>query len=190
MNKKTIVIALTATIFSFPSWSNTAKQGVYSPEPGVVCDKAAHFCSDASGISMGITEMHLGAASAKTLLDMINQVGADSFDSKSFVLSNGVKCDIDSKKCTKSKFDDTVETKTTTWLFGTTESAAEAFNHLEGKSAKQAGTELGRGGYKMKGTTPRQSEIWFNRANGQCLEIYKDSGLIGSIQAGESDLCK
>jgi hypothetical protein len=190
MDKRNILIALATIAFALPTWANTSKKGVYSPGPGVVCDSAAHFCSDAFGISMGITEMHLGAASAKTLLDMINEVGTDSFNSKSFVLSNGVKCDIDSKKCTKSKYDETTDTKTTTWLFGTTEDAAETYNHLEGKSAKNAGKELSHNGFKMKGITPRESEIWFNSSNKQCLEIYKDNGAIGSIQASDSDMCR
>lgn len=34
------------------------------PETGVVCDPAAGFCSDRQGISLGLSEVHLGKTAA------------------------------------------------------------------------------------------------------------------------------
>lgn len=177
MSKRMFILTI-VSLASLPVFA----QSVFSPMQGVVCDKPAKFCSDEQGISMGITSMYLGEASAKSLLEMINSVGSDNFDTRTFVLSNGVKCDISKKVCTKSKFDEAVDVKTTGWLFGTA-SAAENFNMLEGLSVHDADKKLHNSGFKLKKKTERNSEIWLNKSSSQCLEIYKDSGLVGSVQS-------
>ncbi|MGL4466682.1 MAG: YcgJ family protein [Plesiomonas shigelloides] len=189
MKAKTVALTLIALALSAPAVAKAAKQGVFSPEPGVVCDKVAKFCSDEQGISIGMTEMHLGAPAAKAFSDMIAQVGDKNFDSKVFVLSNGVMCDTNTKKCSKSKYDNTPDAKTTGWLFGM-EDPAVTYNHLEGQPENKARAELKKGGFKMRGATPNGSEIWFNHGSKGCLEIYHDSGLIGSVQAASSALCR
>lgn len=190
MKVKIVALALVAISLSASTVAKVTKQGVFSPEPGVVCDHAANFCSDEYGISMGLTEMHLGIPAAKALSDMIAQVGDKYFDSKVFVLSNGVKCDTNTKKCNKSKYDNTPDLKITGWLFGM-EDPAVTYNHLEGQSKNKARSELNKGGFNMRGETSYYgSEIWFNHASKDCLEIYYDSGLIGSVQVSSSPLCR
>jgi hypothetical protein len=90
----------------------TIKGSVTTPEAGVICDKKANFCADATGISVALTKMYLGDKAEKKLMDM------GSFDMSEFVLTNGVRCDTKTQKCTVSKINQTVDAAHTKALFG------------------------------------------------------------------------
>lgn len=89
-------------------------KGVFSPESGVLCDRKAGFCADATGISMSWTEKFLGSKAAAKFSKMIEGV---SFDASEFTLSNGVHCDTKEKTCTTSKWGKEVSPKATKALF-------------------------------------------------------------------------
>jgi len=44
------------------------KGAVYSPSPGIVCDKKAQFCADQQGISLAYTKEYLGQTAEDTPL--------------------------------------------------------------------------------------------------------------------------
>ena len=87
------------------------KGGVFSPEAGVLCDKDI-FCADEQGISMALTKMYLGEKAQKKLLEM------GEFDTTIFTLTNGVRCEAKTRKCTISKLDNKVDAAHTRALFG------------------------------------------------------------------------
>lgn len=64
--------------------------GVFSPETGVVCDRAGNFCADGTGISATWTEQYLGAEAAHNIANA---------DQSEFVLANGVECIISDYAC-------------------------------------------------------------------------------------------
>jgi len=109
---KHLAAALSLCLFSGLSIATPLKGSVTSPEPGIICDKKANFCSDSQGISMAFTKQFLGEKAEKKPLDM------GEFDMTTFTLSNGVHCDINAKKCTVSKYDDKVDAAHTKALFG------------------------------------------------------------------------
>jgi hypothetical protein len=47
------------------------KGTIYSPEPGVICDKKGGFCADTQGIAVALTRMYLGEKAEKKLMDII-----------------------------------------------------------------------------------------------------------------------
>ena len=95
------------------------KGTVYSPEPGVICDKKGGFCADSQGIAVALTKMYLGDKAEKKLLDMIRpEPGVQDFDSTTFVLTNKVACDCKAKKCKVSKYEDKMDAAHTKALFG------------------------------------------------------------------------
>lgn len=95
------------------------KGQVYSPEPGVICDKKAGFCADAEGIAVALTKMYLGDKAEKKLMDRVRpEPGVQDFDTKTFVLTNKVACDCKAKVCKVSKLDDKVDAAHTQALFG------------------------------------------------------------------------
>jgi hypothetical protein len=67
--------------------------GVFSPEPGVVCDREGNFCVDGTGISGFYTEQYLGAEAAHNL---------GEYDTTEFYLHNGVGCIVLEQKCTQN----------------------------------------------------------------------------------------
>jgi hypothetical protein len=89
---------------------------VSSPARGVLCDRKAGFCADATGISATWTEKYLGAAAAKKLAGIIGD--GRNFDGTVFTMSNGVHCELAARVCTKGKFVDDVEPTATKALFG------------------------------------------------------------------------
>lgn len=89
---------------------------VFTPANGVVCDRKGGFCSDGMGISMAYTGQYLGKAAQTKLENMSDKLG-DNFDTSSFVLSNGIYCDTNVKKCYTSKYDKKVSRKWTNRLF-------------------------------------------------------------------------
>jgi hypothetical protein len=95
------------------------KGSVYSPDPGVLCDKKGGFCADSEGIAVALTKMYLGDKAEKRLMDMIRpEPGVQDFDSTTFVLTNKVACDCKARKCTVSKYEAKIDTAHTKALFG------------------------------------------------------------------------
>lgn len=90
----------------------TIKGAVTTPMAGVICDKKANFCADSTGISVALTKEYLGDKAEKKLMDM------GAFDTSEFVLTNGVRCDTKTQKCTVSKINQTVDAAHTKALFG------------------------------------------------------------------------
>ena len=90
------IVALGLLIHSLhPTHAKTTTQPqpkVYSPEPGVVCDRAQGFCADGYGLSIGLTKIFLGTAASETLVHQ--ETNATDFE-----LSNGVFCQIDACTC-------------------------------------------------------------------------------------------
>ncbi|GHA51888.1 YcgJ family protein [Photobacterium aphoticum] len=94
---------------------------VYSPDRGVICDKKAGFCVDGYGISMAFTEMFLGKEAQDKVMAMIDEVGADNFDTQRFSFSNKVYCDTKAKQCTTDRFNTTPEPEYNEVLFAPSE---------------------------------------------------------------------
>lgn len=95
------------------------KGAVYSPQPGVICDKKGGFCADAEGIAVALTKLYLGDKAEQKLMDMIRPTsGVQDFDPTLFVLSNHVACDCKAKRCKVSKYEDKIDTAHTKALFG------------------------------------------------------------------------
>lgn len=90
----------------------TIKGAVTTPMAGVICDKKASFCADAQGISVALTKEYLGDNAEKKLMEM------GQFDTSEFVLTNGVRCDTKTQKCSVSKIDQKVDAAHTKALFG------------------------------------------------------------------------
>jgi hypothetical protein len=96
---------------------NLQAGAVYSPAPGVICDKKSHFCADKEGIAYGMTQEYLGEAALAKFQKMTSGAG-DSFDTTVFTMSNGLHCDAHKKICKKSKWDDKPDPHWTKILFG------------------------------------------------------------------------
>ncbi|PKQ79283.1 hypothetical protein AOX56_14130 [Aeromonas sobria] len=93
-----------------------AAPAVFSPESGVLCDKKAGFCTDTQGISMGLTQVHLGDKAQDKLLKIFGST--DGVDMGSYTLSNGVHCESSEQQCYKDRyFPRTKESKYTAMLF-------------------------------------------------------------------------
>ena len=87
-------------------------------KPGTLCDTKAGFCADSQGVSVGITEMELGAKAGKKLMAEINKVGINDFDATTFTMSGGLNCNTKEKKCYTNRNDKKVDVKATKTLFG------------------------------------------------------------------------
>jgi len=120
-------IALAATVLSTSLLTPLASQAknvqlkgtVYSPDPGVICDKRGGFCADEQGIAVALTKMYLGEKAEKRLMDMIRpEPGVQDFDMTTFVLTNKVACDCKAKTCKVSKYEDKIDAAHTKALFG------------------------------------------------------------------------
>lgn len=105
------VVSLEFTAASGVAGPLQLKGGVFSPKAGVVCDKDL-FCADEQGISMALTKMYLGEKAQKKLLEM------GEFDTTTFTLTNGVRCEAKARKCTISKLSTKVDAAHTKALFG------------------------------------------------------------------------
>ena len=114
MQKTILFLSLAAaSSISFAAGAGkTIKGSVTTPMAGVICDKKANFCADSSGISAGLTKEYLGDAAQAKLMAM------GDFDMSEFVLTNGVRCDTKTQKCTVSKINQTVDAAHTKALFG------------------------------------------------------------------------
>ena len=92
---------------------------VYSPRPGVVCDRKAQFCADSNGISLALTRENLGAQAEAVMQGRIRDAGGPSnYDLAWFGLSNGVDCKASQRVCHVSKHSDQVDAAHTRALFG------------------------------------------------------------------------
>jgi len=49
------------------------KGAVYSPKPGIVCDKKAQFCADAQGLCLALTKEYLGDKAEQTVMNRIKE---------------------------------------------------------------------------------------------------------------------
>jgi hypothetical protein len=95
------------------------KGAVYSPGPGILCDKKAQFCADDQGISLGYTKEYLGQKAENAMMARINEGGGPSnYDLTWFAFSNGVDCKTKEKVCHVSKHSDKVDAAHTKALFG------------------------------------------------------------------------
>jgi hypothetical protein len=95
------------------------KGAVYSPKPGIVCDKKAQFCADAQGISLAFTKEYLGDKAEQTVMNRIKDAGGPAnYDLTWFAFSNGVDCKTKEKVCHVSKHSDKVDAAHTKALFG------------------------------------------------------------------------
>ena len=105
------LILMTSSIYAANA-GKTIKGSVTTPMAGVICDKKANFCADSTGISVALTKEYLGEKAEKKLMDL------GDFDMSEFVLTNGVRCDTKTQKCTVSKIDQKVDAAHTKALFG------------------------------------------------------------------------
>jgi hypothetical protein len=95
------------------------KGAVYSPKPGIVCDKKAQFCADAQGISVAFTKEYLGDKAEQTVMNRIKEAGGPAnYDLTWFGFSNGVDCKTKAEVCHVSKHSDKVDAAHTKALFG------------------------------------------------------------------------
>lgn len=117
MNRVAVVVLLCFS--SSLAISAPLKGDVYSPKPGVVCDKKAQLCADASGISLALTKEHLGAKAEAVMQGRIKDAGGPAnYDLTWFGFSNGVDCKTKQKVCHVSKHSDKVDAAHTKALFG------------------------------------------------------------------------
>lgn len=73
---------------------------VYSPEEGVVCDRAMGFCSDQEGISLGLSEAYLaGTAVHEAFLAQHAPSGYSTLETRNYRFSDGTYCDHAEKWC-------------------------------------------------------------------------------------------
>ncbi len=95
------------------------KGAVFSPSPGIVCDKKAQFCADDQGISLAYTKEYLGQKAENTMMGRIKEGGGSAnYDLTWFAFSNGVDCKTKEKVCRVSKHSDKVDAAHTKALFG------------------------------------------------------------------------
>lgn len=83
--------------------------GVFSPEPGVVCDREGNFCADGTGISGFYTEQYMGAEAAHNL---------GEYDTSEFILHNGVACIVMDQTCSHRGKVDKAAKKIRKMVFG------------------------------------------------------------------------
>ena len=69
---------------------------VYSPEEGIVCDKKAQFCVDASGVSLGLTKEYFTLKAQEKLLQKIENKNVSTYK---YSFSNGIMCSTNEKFC-------------------------------------------------------------------------------------------
>ena len=89
---------------------------IFYPQQGEVCDRVSHFCADRQGISMGLTELHLG----KSAQDKLQQAMGDGVGVHldNYTLSNGVYCESKTHTCYSDRFKTRKDTSATEKLFG------------------------------------------------------------------------
>ncbi|WP_413469855.1 YcgJ family protein [Serratia quinivorans] len=83
---------------------------------GVVCDRAAGFCADREGVSMGLTRQYLGEREARRLQQALGNVPPTYLDR--FSLSNGVYCNRAAQACYTGRRTSVPDRVMTQALFG------------------------------------------------------------------------
>ncbi|MCX7300877.1 MAG: YcgJ family protein [Rhodobacterales bacterium] len=81
--------------------------GVFSPEPGVVCDREGNWCADGTGLSASWTETYMGAEAAHDIAEAAQG---------EFTFSGDIHCVISDATC--MNMDGSVATDIQTQLFG------------------------------------------------------------------------
>ncbi|KOY62200.1 hypothetical protein AM629_09835 [Photorhabdus heterorhabditis] len=99
---KTKLIIASLFLLSFPTLATTKAANIFFPVKGVICDKKGKYCADQQGVSVKLTEKHLGKKAAEHLKNEIGD-GKD-IDFSSFTLSNGVHCENKEKQCYKDRY--------------------------------------------------------------------------------------
>ena len=95
------------------------KGAVFSPRPGIVCDRKAQFCADEQGISLGHTRTYFGQQAESAMMARINDAGGlPGYDLTWFAFSNGVDCKANVRLCHVAKYSDKVDAAHTKALFG------------------------------------------------------------------------
>jgi hypothetical protein len=114
-----VAIVLLLCLASPLAMSAQLKGAVYSPKPGIVCDKKAQFCADAQGISLAFTKEYLGEKAEQTMMNRIKEAGGPAnYDLTWFGFSNGVDCKTKEKVCHVSKHSEKIDAAHTKALFG------------------------------------------------------------------------
>jgi hypothetical protein len=114
-----LVLVAFLCLASPQAMSAQLKGAVYSPSPGIVCDKKARFCADDQGISLAYTKVYLGQKAENTMMGRIKEGGGSAtYDLTWFAFSNGVDCKTKEKVCHVSKHSDKVDAAHTKALFG------------------------------------------------------------------------
>jgi len=96
MTHSSFVLSVYAVVFGLVAATTASAQqveyanGVFSPEPGVVCDREGNWCADGTGLSASWTETYLGAEAAHNIADA---------DQSEFVFSGGIQCTIADQAC-------------------------------------------------------------------------------------------
>ncbi|GLP95063.1 YcgJ family protein [Paraferrimonas sedimenticola] len=91
---------------------------IFSPEPGIVCDRVAGFCADSYGISMEFTKIFLGQAAQDSILKWVKQnTQGDAADLSVFTLSNGVSCSSEQRLCFKGHLNSSTSKPYTAMLY-------------------------------------------------------------------------
>ncbi|MCQ1057790.1 YcgJ family protein [Photobacterium sp. DNB23_23_1] len=103
---KPLLLSL-SLLFASPSSfgaQHTMHEPLFSPDKGVLCDRQAGFCVDSYGISMGFTKEFLGQQAQDNMMELINRVGSNNFDTTRYSFSNKVYCDSEQKACFVDRF--------------------------------------------------------------------------------------
>ncbi|AJR08317.1 hypothetical protein C9J03_12930 [Photobacterium gaetbulicola] len=116
---KPLLLSLGLFLFSPASFSesHTIHEPLFSPDNGVICDRQAGFCVDSYGISMAFTKEFLGQEAEDKMLELINRVGSENFDTTRYSFSNKVYCDSEQKACFVDRFSEQQMTDYTSILF-------------------------------------------------------------------------
>ncbi len=117
MKKSLNILVAIGTLFPIQGFSAQQLKGsVFSPEAGIICDRQSGFCADSQGISLGFTGIYLGVEARQKFDKIISSV--KDFDTTSFVLSNGIRCEAKARACYISKWEDKIDVAHTRALFG------------------------------------------------------------------------
>ncbi|MGF1736302.1 YcgJ family protein [Photobacterium satsumensis] len=104
MKSLLLTLGLLLTSFSTLSENHTIHEPLFSPDRGVLCDRQAGFCVDSYGISMGFTKEFLGQEAQDKMMELINRVGSENFDTTRYSFSNKVYCDSEQRACFVDRF--------------------------------------------------------------------------------------
>lgn len=101
MNINTHLLRLALLAGLVPGLAGAAQAGsnLLSPQRGVLCD--TYFCAGKDeGVSEALTRKYLGEAAARQLM------AQGAFDKTVFTFTNGVFCDLATKRCLSNRYFD------------------------------------------------------------------------------------